>query len=381
MGKDAAGSHYYTHEFWERVLESIPASYTVWYNSSDSKYYAECNLKGGTDYDDADVATVIQAAHDALSSGGTIFVKRDVGSAVLDSTVTLSNNNIRVFGEHTVLDVQTNGPAFDFTAKDCWLVGMYLDATNQVAGRTVNINTSDSYRNKILDCTIINNSNGTGVYLASGTYGNRVYRCNIGANNVGVDINSSGTNTLLNNFIESNTTYGVHIQGTTGDNKVLFNFLESNNDGVICAYNYNLIMGNEMNGEGRYGISNSGDYNRIKSNTFYNGTDYAIVSSGDNNVIVGNVLNQTKTASISGSGNIVKDNFGFVTENSGITSAIATGATVTHGLDGTPTSVRVTAAESGPTDIYVSSVGASTFAINFGGGGSKTFYWYAEYIP
>ena len=73
-------------------------------------------------------------------------------------------------------------------------------------------------------------------------------------------------------------------------------------------------------------------------------------------------------------------NEGFVTENSG-TASVETGATVNHGLAGTPTLVTVTAAESGPTDIYVSDVGASTFKINFGGGGTKQFYWYAEYQP
>lgn len=65
-------------------------------------------------------------------------------------------------------------------------------------------------------------------------------------------------------------------------------------------------------------------------------------------------------------------------ENYGITAAIATGATVAHGLGSTPTVVIVTPAETGPTDVTVSAVGAATFIVNFGGGGNKTFYWQAK---
>ena len=62
---------------------------------------------------------------------------------------------------------------------------------------------------------------------------------------------------------------------------------------------------------------------------------------------------------------------------SGTTSAIATGATVTHGLGATPSQVLVTAADSGPTNIYTTSKGATTFIINYGGGGTHVFDWMA----
>jgi len=85
----------------------------------------------------------------------------------------------------------------------------------------------------------------------------------------------------------------------------------------------------------------------------------------------------TTVISTPSNNNIVTNDSKVITENKGVTSAIATGSTISHGLSFTPTVVLVTAAETGPTDVYVSSVGASTFAINFGGGGSKTFYWQA----
>jgi hypothetical protein len=71
-------------------------------------------------------------------------------------------------------------------------------------------------------------------------------------------------------------------------------------------------------------------------------------------------------------------NSGWVTQAQGVTGAIASGTAVNHGLSVTPTSVVTSAAESGPTDIYVTEVGATSFKINFGGGGNKAFYWYAR---
>jgi hypothetical protein len=62
---------------------------------------------------------------------------------------------------------------------------------------------------------------------------------------------------------------------------------------------------------------------------------------------------------------------------SGTTGAIATGATVTHGLGTTPGRVLITAQDAGPTDIYVTAKGATTFVINYGGGGTHVFDWIA----
>lgn len=62
---------------------------------------------------------------------------------------------------------------------------------------------------------------------------------------------------------------------------------------------------------------------------------------------------------------------------SGLTGAIATGATVTHGLGLTPTKVLLTSADGVPTAIYPSALGATTFAINYAGGGTHAFYWEA----
>jgi len=101
-----------------------------------------------------------------------------------------------------------------------------------------------------------------------------------------------------------------------------------------------------------------------------------------NCTITGNDVSEVAGTGISFNfvNNTVRYNVGFVTENSG-TATVTTGATVAHGLVATPTSVLITPTVTGLTDIYVSDVGASTFKINFAGGGSQTFYWFAEYHP
>ena len=60
-----------------------------------------------------------------------------------------------------------------------------------------------------------------------------------------------------------------------------------------------------------------------------------------------------------GTGNIIEDNLGFITENEGTTS-LGTSIDVTHGLAGTPDQVIVTPL--GQTNyFYVTNKGATTF--------------------
>ena len=73
----------------------------------------------------------------------------------------------------------------------------------------------------------------------------------------------------------------------------------------------------------------------------------------------------------------ISDVVGFKTENSGTSAAIASGATIAHGLIATPDYVSITAIDTGVTDIYVSA-GAANIAVTFTGGGSHQFYWYAR---
>lgn len=70
---------------------------------------------------------------------------------------------------------------------------------------------------------------------------------------------------------------------------------------------------------------------------------------------------------------------GLVSGAKGKTAAIASGATVTHGLSLTPTVVTLTRATSGGADAYVSAISSTTFSVTFTGGGTTEFYWEARF--
>lgn len=63
-------------------------------------------------------------------------------------------------------------------------------------------------------------------------------------------------------------------------------------------------------------------------------------------------------------------------ENHGLSAAIATGATIAHGLGAVPTTVSVTPTGA-KTDVYAT-VDATNITVNYGGGGTSTFHWKVE---
>lgn len=71
MSKATSGYVYHSSTAWKRLLQSIPANYTIW--TDGATYYAECNVVGGTDYDDPDAKTVIAAAINATTQGKIVF--------------------------------------------------------------------------------------------------------------------------------------------------------------------------------------------------------------------------------------------------------------------------------------------------------------------
>lgn len=90
-------------------------------------------------------------------------------------------------------------------------------------------------------------------------------------------------------------------------------------------------------------------------------------------------ISPAATLTTGANNNNARYNRGVVTENKGVTGLIASGATVTHGLTFTPTNVTISPGDTGVTDFFVNTLGASTFVINYSGGGTHIFYWKAEY--
>ena len=111
---------------------------------------------------------------------------------------------------------------------------------------------------------------------------------------------------------------------------------------------------------------NQCDYFHIVDNTFYNNTASPITLVGTHNTI--------------------KNNLGYVTYNSG-SASIADGATVNHGLSGTPTSVILTSSEVNYYP-FCTSKASTTFTVNWKywngtafetATGSHALYWSAEF--
>jgi hypothetical protein len=94
-----------------------------------------------------------------------------------------------------------------------------------------------------------------------------------------------------------------------------------------------------------------------------------------NNELTG--ANITTKMSNSGTGNIIKDNMGWVTENGGTSGAIASGATIANGLSAAPTIVNLTATDSGVSGIYYSA-DATNITVTYSGGGTHAFNWEAK---
>jgi len=90
---------------WNRLLESIPSSYTLWLDGTT--YRAESNVSGGTDYSNADFPTVFQQAVDALpTEGGTIHLKGNI----FEGYVELDRDGIILEGEGSWSDIPAGIP-------------------------------------------------------------------------------------------------------------------------------------------------------------------------------------------------------------------------------------------------------------------------------
>jgi len=474
MGKDASGTTINTSAYVGRLLESIPASYTVFKIGSD--YYAECNMASGTDYGpDADPAVVMQQAVDALSNGGRIHCKGGTTYTAASRQVLLGSiyacvildEGIVVTGEgkNTTTFKVGDGIAANFfganTKNYIGLSDMTIDGNKaNNADSSVDGNQCGMYGTALMYLTLqnlhIHNTEREGLYISNSSWAHfedlLIHDCAL----TGFDCDANEKCDLINVRSYTNGEYGIDFVGggsktrrritalgcSTYNNqmfgtRIIYSKgvrllgLKSWNNGLgggnqhgiyvydsddidligvesslsqqmgllIHSCNKVSVLGgayfnNGQVGSGgyRYGIGIS-DSNgcivegaKIYDDQGSKTQEYGFCEYGtsDYNRIISNDLRGNNTAVIYGTtpaNTQIRFNIGFVTENSGITGAIATGATVTHGLAGTPTKVLVTAAESGPTDIYVSAVGATTFVINYGGGGTKTFYWQAEYKP
>jgi hypothetical protein len=212
------------------------------------------------------------------------------------------------------------GGVHPHNGQDSWLIrNSYFDTCSRHGTR----------HGSVIGCVFINCGDHIGAdYFASihgfpgPIIGNRV----TGSLGYAIDSHESGNNQIIaNNRIDTPATIAI--------------YLRTNN---------NVISGNQITGG-------------------YRGVTGAVNSV--NNLVVGNYISGTSDVAIkmlTNTGHIIRDNYGYVTENTG-TSTIATGQTtvdVTHGLAAAPTRVLLspTTATAGK-QYYVSAKAATTFTI------------------
>lgn len=211
----------------------------------------------------------------------------------------------------------------------------------------------------IIANNIITEGKGVGIDVGGGSnisiVGNVVsFNANFGIEINGFDpVNSSFNCTVSNNTVTSNKQDGIRVQITTGSTR------NSNN---------HIISSNRVDGNTGYGItlSSGAGQNYVADNYF--------------------TANTAGSVSNSGSGNVFRNNRGYLTESNG-TSTIASGSTsvvVNHNLNRQPfvKDIIVTPNNSlgNAAKYWVSNVTATQFTINVNtdpGSGTAQFAWQA----
>jgi hypothetical protein len=220
--------------------------------------------------------------------------------------------------------------------------------------------------------------------------GNNLFECGVGIYSGSDSASDGSTGSISGNVVrgcKGSSSFGI---GVYSHMAVVGNVCEDGDNGGIYLYrDGNTCSGNicRNNGKGTtpsqpYGImveGTTGEGNLVFANRCYD--DQAvktqthgiyIVNSTTGCVIESNDVYGNATAGIrTVANNTVRNNRGFATEGSG-TGAITSGntaATITHGLDITPRAQDITVTPTAtctadPGNIWVDTVGATTFAVN-----------------
>lgn len=218
---------------------------------------------------------------------------------------------------------------------------------------------------------------------------NHIYGCFIG-----ITLQGGNDHAVTGNIIKADSTneQGIEVSTTTSFS-ITGNTIDGYDDvtngfgiRISAAATDFTISSNTITG-GRVGLAfadaaNPADFTMMGNSI--NCTTGILFGTGtiSDFAIFGNCLSNSTTkinfGSITFSGNYrLRDNPGYVSNNSGLSSAIATGATIAHGIDQTPVYAHVTPADTGVTDHYIT-IDATNITVNYSGGGTHQFYWSAE---
>lgn len=399
------------------------------------------SVTGNTVYDNNNSGIVavtpwepaVSIVRDITISGNTVYSNGNVGISVgrmLACTVAGNTCN-----DNTNYGIQVTSGVHKDTNE---VAGNGVTSDITVSGNTCYNNTDAGiYVNGTNTYTDLSEVNITGNTCSNNaTYGIKVDRlAGQTVTDISIDSNVCHANTLdgiycnrivdsnvRNNTCNDNAANGIRFTGSTSDTVgaiITGNLCNRNTDtGISAVYvNESVISNNKCRENGEHGIwSFEGHDSTINSNSCfgnsqttddtYNGiyierSDDCVVSANicrhesltnqhkygieiestaERNLITGNnVLNGGRTANLLDSSGTsrVNNNDGYVTENYGTSSAIATGATIAHGLATTPTYISLTAQSTGPSDVYATA-DDTNITVNYTGGGTEIFYWEAK---
>lgn len=406
-------------------------------------FYAK-DRNGYNEFNGTNHVTVINSAIEAanIQGGGTVLL---MANAYPNSTAAISmKSNVALVGEGRGTKLTTTSTTINLieiigesphpndhqgiVISNLWLVGpnsgtgagIYAkDAHNCIIeknwidyfGYGIMLNgsaTNDVDNNDIIGNTI-RYSVQDAIYLKANGVGNAIEENTITANNIEtqgqIGINVEGNhNTFTGNVIEESHYHGIYLLGS--ENTITGNTIrESTMHGILIDGNSevapdaagsgntiigNIILDNDYGNTNTYdGISliDDADNNVISRNIIRNNDRYQVYSGSncDANVISSNILYSTAyqggiiyTATAN---NLIHDNLGFVTENSG-TSTINASTTVTfnHGLADTPTHVEIGWQDLGFGD-WKWNASATQITVTVTSSGTYDFSWKAEYKP
>jgi hypothetical protein len=387
---------------------------------------------------------VIQSAINALTNGGKIFIK--TGEYLISSTLT-PKPNILIEGETSALGTPTSklilarnanvdmfyvsGDVEKWGLRNLLLHGnkVYNSAGNGV----VATHTTWVAANLVFDNVAITSFAENGSSLTN-ISGNWIKNCRITSNGkLGIDLHCDDS-FVQNSFVGGNGYSAISIHGSkniisnsnfwdngdlgTGDSQYTIgvympytiiegNVIEGGYGGniIIGSTRDNVVSNNFISNAGdstnpnRYGIVLYNAYrniivgNKIQDYRSPQYQKYAIYGSGTvtDNIIVGNEVSQNigtpMISGVSATTNIIKNNNGYLTENSGTATFSGNGSqttfTIAHGLAGTPKVAVVTAGSSDAKGDFYVTYDATNIYVTYAtappsGTNNVVLRWYAE---
>jgi hypothetical protein len=381
----------------QRVVQSIPSSYTVWKDGTQA--IAECNVKGGTDYTTGTDATVIQNAIDALTSGKILF---RVGTYDIATPLSvIGTKRIVMVGEErrtTILKnvalttqlIQCGNGVTDFTG-DLTLDSLRLHGNDKDVALVKLLNTANHVAPRFLSCDFMafgGKTTGTKYAVDSGNtyhfYDTLFFDCYFAFGKSAMRVLHS-EQTFVNCTL-GELTYGLEVQA--GAVRVYGGLFTTNTEDIHIPNSTDLPLTQHFNGVWFENSANAVISSESSTNLQIvidgchlhslnaNWVLYFSSCTGKATILGGYLDTTGATGFAFGTMKVKSINFdGYVTENNGA-SAIASGQThvhVTHGLGSatstaTPTKVRIMPTAKSTADptfyVWVDTIGATEFIVN-----------------